>query len=76
MAYHFKMVVKKQDLIVESYGRLDQSDRSFDRQFWQKQGSQAIFDAAFDLIKDYLLLKEHYADEPQLQRTVEHFQKK
>lgn len=66
----------KSSQFVESYGRLDKDDRSFDRKFWQNAGPQAIFEAAYDLIKDYFLLKEHNADEPQLQRTVESFQKK
>lgn len=60
----------------ESYGRIEDLDRSFDQEFWQKQGTKAIFEAAYDMIKDYLLLKEGYAHEPRLQRTVESFGKK
>lgn len=55
----------------ESYGRLEDDDRTFDRDFWQRQGPEAIFDAAFGMIKDYLLLKGENADEPRLHRTVE-----
>ncbi len=61
-------------LIQENYGKLGEED-SFDLAFWQSQPPEALFAAAFDLIKDYLLLKEGYADEPRLQRTVESFQK-
>ncbi|MBW2368929.1 MAG: hypothetical protein JRH15_13695 [Deltaproteobacteria bacterium] len=59
---------------IESYGKLG-DDRSFDHYFWQEQGPKAIFDAAYDLIRDYLLIREEYADQPRLQRTVESFQK-
>lgn len=59
----------------EDYGRLDMDDRTFDVQFWQRQGSAAIFNAAAELIKDYLLLRYHYVNEPEFQRTVESFQK-
>ena len=60
--------------IIESYGKLG-ADRSFDLYFWQEQGPKAIFDAAYDLIRDYLLIRKGYADKPRLQRTVESFQK-
>ena len=56
--------------IIESYGKL-RDNRSFDRYFWQEQGPKAIFDAAYDLIQDYLLIRKDYADEPRLKRTVE-----
>ena len=67
---------KNSNEFVESYGLLENDDRSFDCRFWQQQGTETIFNAAYDLIKDYLLLKEGYAHEPRLQRTVESFQKK
>ncbi len=61
--------------IMESYGKLKDDRRSFDRDFWQEQGPKAIFDAAYDLIQDYLLIRKDYADKPGLQRTVESFRK-
>lgn len=61
-------------IIRENYGKLGQ-DRDFSIEFWQSQPPEILFGAAFDLIKYYLLLKEGYADEPRLQRTVESFQK-
>jgi hypothetical protein len=60
--------------IQESYGKLGEED-NFDVTFWQSQTPEVLFEAAFDLVKDYLLIKEGYADEPRLQRTVESFQK-
>ena len=58
----------------ENYGKLGEDD-TFDLTFWQSQPPEVLFDAAYDLIKDYLLLKEGYAGEPRLQRTVESFRK-
>ncbi len=52
----------------------DETDR-FDIEFWQAQGDQAIFEAAFDMVRGYLMLRDGHADELRLQRTVEHFGK-
>lgn len=58
--------------IRESYRRIgDETDR-FDIEFWQSQGDQAIFDAALEMIRDYLTIRYGHADEPRLQRTIEH----
>lgn len=60
---------------VETYRKLGDPDDRFDIEFWQKQGPEAIFAAALEMILDAQLVKEGHADEPRLQRTVEHFQK-
>ncbi len=60
--------------IRENYGKLGEED-DFDIAFWQSQPPEVLFEAATQLIKDYLLLKEGYADEPRLQRTLETFGK-
>jgi len=60
--------------VQESYGKLGEED-DFDVTFWQSQPPEVLFEAAFDLVKDYLLISEGYADELRLQRTVESFQK-
>lgn len=60
--------------VQERYGKLGEED-DFELAFWQSQTPEVLFGAAFDLIKDYLLIKEGYAGEPRLQRTVESFQK-
>lgn len=61
--------------IREAYRRIgDDADR-FDVEFWQSQGDQAIFDAATEMILDYLLIRQGHADQPRLQRTVESFGK-
>jgi hypothetical protein len=61
--------------ISEAYRRIgDPSDR-FDIDFWQSQGERAIFEAALEMILDYLILRYGHADQPRLQRTVEFFGK-
>ncbi len=42
-------------------------DRSFDIQFWQEQGDEAIFAAAWELV---VLAEEVHGRKPTLQRTV------
>jgi hypothetical protein len=58
--------------IQERYGRLG-TGAEFDRQYWQAQGPERIFEALREMIRDYLLVKEGHADEPRLQRSVEAF---
>lgn len=60
--------------IQEYYGKLGEED-NFDVTYWQSEPPEVLFEAASQLIKDYLLIKEGYANEPRLQRTVESFQK-
>lgn len=59
-------------MIQESYGKLQDAD-DFDVIFWQSQPPEVLFEAVRQLIADYLLIREGYADEPRLQRTVESF---
>ncbi len=61
--------------IRESYGRIGDDDDRFDIEFWQRQGAQAIFNEALDMVTDYLTIRHGYADKPRLQRTVESFGK-
>jgi hypothetical protein len=61
--------------IKESYGRIGSNEGCFDIEFWQWQGEQAIFNAALEMILDYLMLRDGHVDKPRLQRTVESFGK-
>ncbi|HXA53017.1 MAG TPA: hypothetical protein VNV86_22020 [Candidatus Acidoferrum sp.] len=61
----------KADFVMERYGRLAQMDRSFDIEYWQRLGPEAIFEAAWQMVVD-----AHSRDELQLRRTVEHFHRK
>ena len=67
------MVVMRK--IRESYRRIGDDEDRFDIEFWQSQGDQAIFDAAMEVIQDYLTIRYGHADKPRLQRTVEYFGK-
>jgi hypothetical protein len=35
------------------FGRIEDMDRSFDIEFWQRQGDAAIFRAAWELVEAY-----------------------
>ncbi len=63
------------DKIQEKYQRIGQDSRSFDIRFWQSRGEAAIFEAATDMLQDYLLIRGQNADEFRLLRTVESFRK-
>ena len=40
----------KKAFVMERKVRLDQMDRSFDVEYWQRLGPEAIFEAAWDLL--------------------------
>jgi hypothetical protein len=61
--------------IKESYRAINEKNDKFDIDFWQAQGEQAIFEAAFGMVKDYLVIRNGNADESGLQRSVEHYGK-
>ena len=48
-------------------------DRSFDMEFWQRQGDAAIFRAAWELVEFYL--RQNGIHESRLQRDIVHFQR-
>lgn len=57
------------------FGALSEMDRSFDPEYWQRQGDAAIFRAVWELVMDYDREQGLSPDELRLQRTVEHFQR-
>jgi len=61
--------------IKEYYGRIGDNEGNFDIDFWQRLGDRAIFNAALDMVMDYLLIRHGHVDKPRLQRTVESFGK-
>jgi hypothetical protein len=61
--------------IVEAYRKIGDPDDRFDLAFWQRQGPEAIFEAALEMIKDAQVLRNGHADEPRLQRSVESFRR-
>ena len=61
--------------IDENYQRIVDDRRSFDIRFWQSQGDLAIFEAVWEMLHDYFLIRGENAYESRLQRTVESFRK-
>lgn len=59
----------------EAYHPIGDEDDIFDVVFWQKQGPEAIFTAAMEMILDAELIRSGYVAEPRLDRTVESFQR-
>lgn len=57
---------------MERFGKLHETDRSFDIAYWQKQGSAAIFAAAWDMVVEAHRLKGEPIDE-RVRRDIEHF---
>lgn len=64
------------DFVMERFGKLKDMDRSFDIEFWQRQGDAAIFRAAWEMVELYHRDRGLNPDELRLQRTVENFQRK
>ena len=71
-----KTTASRPEFVMERFGVLKASDRSFDIEFWQRQGDAAIFQAAWELAESYHLDEGMMPDELRLQRTVEHFKRK
>jgi hypothetical protein len=57
--------------IMERIGKMSQSDRSFDVEFWQRQGSNAIFAAAWEMVEEACRWKGGSESELEFQRSVE-----
>ena len=64
------------DFVMERFGKLKDMDRSFDIEFWQRQGDSAIFRAAWEMVERYYRDRGLDPNELRLQRTVENFQRK
>ena len=58
-------------LIMERLGKLSEGGRSFDVEFWQRQGSSAIFAAAWEMVVEANQWKKKSDSELAFQRTVE-----
>lgn len=60
---------------MERYGPLHEMDRSFDVAYWQRLGSAAIFEAAWQMVVEAQARRPGGLDELRLRRTVENFQR-
>ena len=65
----------KESFTMMRRGRIQDLDRSFDLQFWQKQESKARFEAAWELIVHAWRAKGNDVCQLRLQRSVEDFQR-
>jgi hypothetical protein len=65
----------ERELVMERYGPMRQMDRSFDIEYWQRQGDAAIFQAAWELVESYWREAGKNPDALRLQRSVEAFKK-
>ena len=57
--------------IMERIGKISETDRSFDVEFWQRQGPNAIFAAAWEMVEEAYRWKGGSESERAFQRTVE-----
>ena len=57
--------------IMERLGKVSESDRQFDVEFWQRQGSTAIFGAAWEMVVEAYRWKKKSESELAFQRSVE-----
>jgi hypothetical protein len=63
-------------LIMERMGKLSESDRSLDIEFWQRQASTAIFAAAWNMVVETYRFKKKSESELAFQRTVERLEQR
>jgi hypothetical protein len=56
---------------MERIGKVSESNRDFDIEFWQRQGSTAIFSAAWEMVVEAYRWKKKSESELAFQRTVE-----
>jgi hypothetical protein len=66
----------RHEFVMERFGNIDEMDRSFDIEYWQRQGDAAIFRAAWELVEAYWRDQGRDPDELRLQRSIEAFQRR
>jgi hypothetical protein len=64
------MGMKKGETVVR-FGNMRDMDRSFDVEFWQAQGPEAIFDAAWDMVVQAWQWKGRDPAELEFHRSIE-----
>jgi hypothetical protein len=60
---------------MERRGILHEMDRAFDIEFWQRQGPEAIFAAAWEMVLDAYEWRQKSVAELTFQGSVESFQR-
>lgn len=64
------------DFVMERFGSIREMDRSFDIEYWQRQGDAAIYRAAWELVELYHRDRGQEPHELRLQRDLESFQRR
>ena len=64
--------IDEKPLTMMKFGKLEDHDRSFDIEFWQKQTTEARFDAGWQMVVEYLI-SQGREDELEFQRSVAAF---
>ena len=65
----------KPRVVMERLTRLEDADRSFDIEFWQRQGDAAIFAEAWELVVFANEFKGRDASQLRFQRTLKKLQR-
>ena len=65
----------KPRVVMERLIRLEDADRSFDIEFWQRQGDAAIFAAAWEMVVLAHKLKGRNLNELRFQKTLKKLQR-
>ena len=68
-------LTRTNDFVMEGLSRIEDSDRSFDIEFWQRQDSHARFAAAWELAVFAHGRKGKHESELRFQRTVEYLER-
>jgi hypothetical protein len=63
------------DFVMERFGNIQDAGRSFDIEYWQRQGDAAIYRAAWELVEFYHCEQGMEPDELRLQRSIENLQR-
>jgi hypothetical protein len=61
---------RSSDFVMMRFGRVEEMNRSFDIEYWQRQGDAAIYRAAWELVEAYWRDRGMNPDELRLQRSV------
>lgn len=63
------------DFVIERKGRIQNLDRDFDIEYWQRLGPEAIFEASWRMVLHAHGIGEAEHDQFRLQRSVESFRR-
>ena len=64
------------DSFMERFGSIRNMDRSFDIEYWQRQGDAAIYRATWELVELYHRSQGKDPNELRLQRSIENSQRR